>query len=109
LQITPKKTMEEILNLIYDDVALVQDRDLRKQLICNSNGITLITIPFWWNETMETIAYTVRQYRVDIPLPSRLLSGAPIPKEMPKQRQRKVDYYPTNVGQIWRLQNACFG
>ncbi len=78
-----------LLRACYNDLENVHHRDKQKQLICLNGGITLITIPFWWNKTLQSVAHTVHVARPDIPMPSALLNGDPIPNEMPKQRPSK--------------------
>jgi len=40
-------------------VASNAERDMKKQQLCAKNGITLIIIPFWWNESQDSLAYTL--------------------------------------------------
>ncbi len=70
----------------HDEYVTVQRRDKIKQMVCESNGITLIVIPFWWNKTIESVLHSIRAVRPDILLPATLLKGKPIPSEMPIQR-----------------------
>lgn len=44
----------------------VRKRDQSKQTICLQEGITLITIPYWWNKTSESVAIAIRNARPDI-------------------------------------------
>jgi len=36
----------------------VQQRDKQKELICRNSGITLVVIPYWWDQTIESIIHT---------------------------------------------------
>jgi hypothetical protein len=58
-------------------------------------GISLITIPFWWDKSLSSLAATIHQQRPDL-VPSA--QGSPIPLEMPKQYQVPTKYSP-NVPQ----------
>jgi hypothetical protein len=31
--------------------------------MCTNAGITLISIPYWWNEQLESLVATIRKYR----------------------------------------------
>lgn len=54
--------------------------------MCSSFGISLVIIPFWWNNTIESLAATINKKRPDIELVNRSI---PIPDEMPMQRPSK--------------------
>ncbi len=73
----------------YEEVSTVQERDLFKQSICQRNGITLITIPYWWNRKIESVASAIRSLRPDIPFDASLLNGDVIPQVMPKKNAGK--------------------
>ncbi len=68
-------------------MSTVQHRDKQKRLICHSNGITLIVIPFWWDHTIESLAQTIHQTRPDICAYAQ--KGSPILAELPAQYLRK--------------------
>eukprot|EP01124_Arcella_intermedia_P001663 TRINITY_DN1090_c0_g1_i1.p1 TRINITY_DN1090_c0_g1~~TRINITY_DN1090_c0_g1_i1.p1 ORF type:complete len:471 (+),score=82.73 TRINITY_DN1090_c0_g1_i1:123-1535(+) len=46
----------------YGSWALLKDRDEEKKRSCFERGITLITIPYWWDRTKESLADTLRTY-----------------------------------------------
>lgn len=46
-----------------------QERDKEKEELCREHGITLITIPYWWDESLESIENSIREKH-----PSILLS-----------------------------------
>ncbi len=78
----------------YDDVTAVQRRDKSKQIVCNTMGITLLVVPYWWDMKIESLAQTIHIARPDIVLPSSLLNMAfssAIPTKMPQQRQPRGD------------------
>ncbi len=43
-------------------------KDEEKRIICKQVGITLLEIPYWWDEEKESIREIIRKYRPDIPL-----------------------------------------
>jgi len=57
-----------------------QKSDSEKKKICEANGITLVCIPFWWDETVESLTSTLNQYVPDV-FPAS--DSPPIPSEMP--------------------------
>jgi ATP-dependent DNA ligase len=58
-----------------------QKRDIEKKMICIANGITLVWIPHWWDETVESLSSTLNQYLPGIFL--KKFDSPPIPTEMP--------------------------
>eukprot|EP01124_Arcella_intermedia_P023470 TRINITY_DN3740_c0_g2_i2.p1 TRINITY_DN3740_c0_g2~~TRINITY_DN3740_c0_g2_i2.p1 ORF type:complete len:428 (-),score=80.89 TRINITY_DN3740_c0_g2_i2:77-1360(-) len=43
-------------NAIYQSLSIYKDRDATKQRSCEAEGIHLITIPYWWDRTKESLA-----------------------------------------------------
>jgi hypothetical protein len=43
-----------------------QMRDREKKRLCDSYGLTLITIPYWWNNKKESLIATIATFRPDI-------------------------------------------
>lgn len=64
-------------------------RDNDKQEICKKLGITLITVPFWWDRDTDSIAATIHAYRPDL-IPSPPPNSKPIPTEMPPKFKKKI-------------------
>jgi hypothetical protein len=66
---------------VFGDVdASTQDEEKRQA--CKTAGITLIEIPHWWDNEMESLIATIHQHRPDlIPSPG---TGTPIPTTPPK-------------------------
>eukprot|EP01124_Arcella_intermedia_P021465 TRINITY_DN3009_c0_g4_i2.p1 TRINITY_DN3009_c0_g4~~TRINITY_DN3009_c0_g4_i2.p1 ORF type:complete len:403 (+),score=83.86 TRINITY_DN3009_c0_g4_i2:9-1217(+) len=63
---------------VYGSSALHQKRDLKKKESCETNGITLMTIPYWWDRTKESLSSELYLLRPDIfmkPTLLRLQSG----------------------------------
>jgi hypothetical protein len=64
------------------DVSVRQRRDRAKLKFASQFGITLISIPFWWDCSSNSLASTIEYYRPDINL-QRKKKVPPIPLEMP--------------------------
>jgi hypothetical protein len=70
--------------------------DKKKKENAKRSGITLISVPFWWNESTASLAATICQERPDIKLwldvPAR---SQPISNEMPQRLlHQKFTYKP---------------
>jgi hypothetical protein len=59
-----------------------QRRDQAKIKFASQLGITLISIPFWWDRSSNSLISTIQYYRPDIVLQSSK-QVPPIPKEIP--------------------------
>jgi hypothetical protein len=72
--------------------------DLKKQLAASASGITLIQIPFWWDQTPESLCETLRMARPDLPLQQNPHATC-IPTTMPESYVNKYDqvYTPCEV------------
>jgi len=46
----------------FGSVDKLHIRDQERQEICKKLGITLIIIPYWWDETIESLAATITKY-----------------------------------------------
>jgi len=44
----------------------VQKRDKTKKELCDSVGITLVNIPYWWNGKINSLKATIHNIRPDI-------------------------------------------
>ncbi len=73
------------LSILRFNCINIKKRDERKQLKCRENGITLITIPHWWDGTCSSLAATIHQIRPDIDIPASQMSS-PIPSTVPHKR-----------------------
>jgi hypothetical protein len=58
-----------------------QRRDQSKRKFASQLGITLISIPFWWDKSSNSLASTIQYYRPDINIQAK--NVPPIPLEMP--------------------------
>ncbi len=81
----------------FEDLHLVQQRDQQKRALCDKYGITLIVVPFWWDNTTESVAQTIHLARPDIPLRRSLLRGDAIPLKGPAAKEIKPAFFPKEI------------
>lgn len=62
-------------------------RDKQKAEACARAGISLIQIPYWWDEREETLAACIHHIRPDIMPDSR--GGRLIPTKPPSKKNKK--------------------
>jgi hypothetical protein len=67
-----------------------QQWDSLKAEIAKQSGITLISIPFWWDKTPKSLAATIHKHRPD--LVSQRDANV-IPVEMPEKYRQRQRYY----------------
>jgi hypothetical protein len=65
----------------FGDVSVRQRRDQAKVKFASQFGITVISIPFWWDKSPSSLASTIQYYRPDINIPGKEVP--PIPLQMP--------------------------
>jgi hypothetical protein len=63
----------------YGNHKLRQSRDEEKKRLCFSSGITMIQVPYWWDDMTSSIAATILSIRPDIQLSEKIKPGKPIP------------------------------
>jgi hypothetical protein len=75
---------------IYGSPVKQQMRDNEKKEACNLAGISLICIPYWWNEKIESVAATIQVQRPDIRF-ATVPNSLPIPDRfsITKSKQAK--------------------
>jgi hypothetical protein len=56
-------------------------------------GITLISIPFWWNKSLPSLAATIKNHRADLTEDLKEI-GSPISTEMPLWIKQSSRYKP---------------
>jgi len=69
----------------------IQKRDQEKLQACKMEGITLIQVPYWWDQKVSSLLATIHQVRPDITKKYFLeqeLNGLPIPIDSPKGHNR---------------------
>jgi hypothetical protein len=54
-------------------------RDSERRLMCSRHGITLISIPYWWDGKLDSLANTIHQVRPDL-VPAPRGDGVGIPE-----------------------------
>ncbi len=59
---------------------LQKQNDVEKKKLCLERGITLIEVPYWWDQQTKSLVATIRDQRPDIKFPSTLEGGYPISK-----------------------------
>ena len=45
----------------FGPLEAIQERDLRKQELCRRAGIRLVSVPYWWDEQVASLAATVER------------------------------------------------
>jgi len=53
-------------HIIFGDHVSHQVKDEEKRVACRSKNITLITIPFWWVPTRNSISATIWKLRPEV-------------------------------------------
>jgi hypothetical protein len=61
-----------------------QRRDQSKLKFASQLGITVISIPFWWDRSPNSLASTIQYFRPDIHIQAK--EAPPIPAEMPLKK-----------------------
>jgi DNA ligase-1 len=51
---------------VFGNVTLRLERDEEKEAACKAKGITLITVPFWWDREHDSLAATIFEKRPDL-------------------------------------------
>jgi hypothetical protein len=81
-------------SVLLGDPAIRQRRDRCKRKFASQFGITLISIPFWWDCSSDSLASTIEYYRPDINLQSSK-EVPPIPLEMPVKLKKRPMNLPS--------------
>ncbi len=81
-------THSSLLLCRHHNVETVQQRDMYKRSVCSSHGITLIVVPFWWDEKVDSVAQQIHAVRPDIHPPAGILwnNVTTIAPEMPHEK-----------------------
>jgi len=53
-------------NYRYGSPSSQQLRDKERRLICDTIGLTILEVPFWWDHKEDTLAMTIRRHRPDL-------------------------------------------
>jgi hypothetical protein len=57
-------------------------------------GLTLISIPFWWDKSSNSLASTIESARPDIKISASTSKPSSISPYMPIKYQRQIKYTP---------------
>ncbi len=77
----------------------IGERDKKKVATCQQLGINLITVPYWWDGSLSSLAATIRQARPDIEIPSVDIT-APIPLNVPIKATSSVPFEVKHAGNV---------
>jgi hypothetical protein len=70
-----------------------QQIDQIKHNFASHIGISVISVPFWWDKSPNSLAATILLYRPDINF-QNMSSALPIPEDLPLKYQNKFSYVP---------------
>jgi hypothetical protein len=88
---------------IFGKASNRQRADQIKRNFAKQMGITLISIPFWWDKSPNSLASTIRHYRPEIDINEVFLSKSAIPSEMPAKFQNS-QYFTANCAREFNNQ-----
>jgi hypothetical protein len=71
--------------------------DQIKRKYAEQIGVTLISIPFWWDKSPHSLASTIHLHRPDINFNKAQLHIPPIPTEMPLTLQNRFRHIPNSA------------
>jgi hypothetical protein len=83
---------------VFGSASKRQRNDALKRKFASNMGITLISIPFWWDKSVASLEATIHYYRPD--LIQATPSGKPIPLQMPNKYTKQFVYVP-NAAKDW--------
>jgi hypothetical protein len=84
---------------IFGKASTRQQRDEVKRSFAKQLGITLISIPFWWDKSPNSLASTIQLHRPDVKMTGNLQFTSPIPSQMPPKLNR-FKYTPNRPKQM---------
>jgi len=70
-----------------------QRRDKEKREACEREGIKLISVPFWWDGSKESLASTINKYAPDIAkqfFNEEMLKTDSIPEDLPAKYHKRL-------------------
>jgi hypothetical protein len=70
-------------HFIYGDPKELQKRDEEKKKACQREGISLIWVPFWWDQRRSSLIATIHKVRPDLISKFANEIGEPIPEHNP--------------------------
>jgi hypothetical protein len=69
---------------LYGNSVQQRKRDEEKKLVCKNFGVTVIDVPFWWDEKPDSLLATIHSYRPDTPN-----NGIPSTRAIPEKPDTK--------------------
>ena len=89
-----------------------KQRDDKKKLICRSNGITFIEIPYWWDRSYGSLYATIYNQRPDLleKIPSLLPISTKIPSisEKLEAKSNNICFFHSHLILISRSNEEYF-
>ena len=77
-----------ISNYFAGDTSIFQKRDQSKRKFASQFGLTVISIPFWWDRSSSSLISTIQYYRPDIHI--RDVDVSPISLELPAKYKKRL-------------------
>jgi hypothetical protein len=77
-------------HFIYGPARFQQMRDLEKREECRKAGITLVAVPYWWDNQKSSLLATIHKaapHLVENPSPM----AVPIPATDPREKRRRKE------------------
>jgi hypothetical protein len=56
---------DDMASSSFSPVEVYQQKDKEKVALCESSGITLVPVPYWWDQTLPSLRETVKMYCKD--------------------------------------------
>eukprot|EP01114_Cavostelium_apophysatum_P019197 TRINITY_DN611_c0_g1_i1.p1 TRINITY_DN611_c0_g1~~TRINITY_DN611_c0_g1_i1.p1 ORF type:complete len:842 (-),score=138.94 TRINITY_DN611_c0_g1_i1:636-3161(-) len=83
-----------------------RSRDVEKTSACQSLGITLVRIPYWWNGLAEELIATIHQVRPDVLHDLRNANAKPVPQVRPQKRTISQNTRGHLEAKIWNAEEV---
>eukprot|EP01124_Arcella_intermedia_P001376 TRINITY_DN10741_c1_g6_i1.p1 TRINITY_DN10741_c1_g6~~TRINITY_DN10741_c1_g6_i1.p1 ORF type:complete len:432 (+),score=112.01 TRINITY_DN10741_c1_g6_i1:52-1347(+) len=64
--------------LFFGSFALSKERDLKKKSACESKGISILHVPFWWDRTKESLWTLLVQFQPDLIFKTKVVPLLPL-------------------------------
>jgi hypothetical protein len=79
--------------VMYGSLQRRKALDEEKKKICNSIGISLIEIPYWWDGSVDSLLATIHHFRPDCVADTK---SSRIPTQVPTARHYKTSLRPVH-------------
>jgi len=70
---------------VYSPQKLYMERDIAKRRACIGAGISLVEIPYWWDDNKDSLAATISEVRPDL-IPKGTVTTTPVPLTPPNKK-----------------------